>query len=106
MGMSGVIAMNVGAVVFFHMVDPETRKKAAEQEAFGMVEDAALEQISANARSLAAELAPTLAADWMEQTRAKYTARLKQKQLPSGEEASPFVTVSDNHKEPQEVINQ
>lgn len=76
LALSGVIALNIAATVAFHIVEPDKLKEAAEEEAFARVEEKTLKQISANAESLAAELAPTLAADWMRLTKAKYTAHL------------------------------
>ena len=74
--LSGVIALNIAATVAFHIASPEMLKEAAEEEAFAKVEESTLKQIASNAESLAAELAPVLAADWMRQTKAKYTAHL------------------------------
>jgi hypothetical protein len=76
LALSGIIALNIAATVAFHIVEPEKLREAAEEEAFSRVEEKTLKQIKANAESLAAELAPTLAADWMRQTKAKYTAHL------------------------------
>jgi hypothetical protein len=88
LALSGVIALNIAATVAHHLTDPDKLRAAAEEEAFAQVEDATLKQITKNAESLAAELAPTLAADWMQNTRAKYTAHLTgnmQAALPAGQ---------------------
>lgn len=76
LALSGIIALNIASTVAHHLTDPDKLRAAAEEEAFSQVEDATLKQITKNAESLAAELAPTLAADWMQNTRAKYTAHL------------------------------
>lgn len=82
LALSGVIALNIAAVVAHELTDPDKLRAAAEEEAFSRVEDATLKQISQNAETLAAELAPTLAADWMQNTRARYTAYLGTGQIP------------------------
>jgi hypothetical protein len=83
LALSGVIALNITAVVAHELTDPEKLKAAAEEEAFSKVEDATLKQISQNADQLAAQLAPTLAADWMQNTRARYTAYLGTGRIPT-----------------------
>lgn len=67
--LSGVIALNIGATVGVHLMDPENLKRMAAEEANDQIEAAALEQIKSSADSLAAELAPRLAADWSDATR-------------------------------------
>jgi hypothetical protein len=83
MGLSALIALNIAATVCCHLFDPENLKRAAEQEAFSAVQDATLAQISQNANTLASELAPVLSADWMRDTRARYTAALGSGVIPS-----------------------
>jgi hypothetical protein len=72
LALSGVIALNILAVIAHHITDVDKLREAAEEEAFAKVEDATLKQISKNADSLAAQLAPIMAADWQAQTQAKY----------------------------------
>jgi len=72
--LSGVIALNIAATVAFHMVDPDQLREQAEEEAFAKIEDKTLQNVSRNADRLASQLAPTLAADWMAQTEARYMA--------------------------------
>ncbi|PWH18190.1 MAG: hypothetical protein DDG60_00785 [Anaerolineae bacterium] len=76
LALSGVIALNIAATVAHHLTDPEKLKEQAEEEAFAKVEDATLKQISQNADTLAAQVAPMLAADWMQNSRARYLANL------------------------------
>ena len=76
LGLSAVIALNIAATVAHALTDPDRLREQAEENAFSQVEDATLKQISKNADLLAAELAPTLAADWIANTRARYTANL------------------------------
>jgi hypothetical protein len=81
--LSGIIGLNIAATVAHHMTDPEKLREQAEEEAFSKVEDATLKQISKNADSLAAQLAPTLAQDWMQQTRARYLANVGTGNIPT-----------------------
>lgn len=83
LGLSGIIAINIAATVAHHLTDPEQLKAQAEEEAFAKVEDATLKQISNNAEQLAAQVAPMLATDWMQNTRARYLANLGTGQIPS-----------------------
>lgn len=76
LALSGIIALNIAATVAHHLTDPGKLKQQAEEEAFGAIEEAALKQVAQNAGSLAAELAPQIAGDWMINTRAKYQAAL------------------------------
>lgn len=77
LALSSIIGLNIAATVFHHLTDPAKMREQAEEEAFSKVEDATLKQISDNADQLAADLAPTLAADWMAKTRVRYTAHLQ-----------------------------
>lgn len=83
LALSGVIALNIASVVAHHLTDPEKLREQAEEDAFSKVEDATLKQISKNADSLAAQLAPTLAQDWMNQTRSRYMSYVGTGQIPS-----------------------
>lgn len=76
LALSGVIALNIAAAIAHHLTDPEKLREQAEEEAFSKVEDATLKQISQNADQLAAQLAPTLAQEWMTQTRARYLSNV------------------------------
>jgi fatty acid desaturase len=75
-GLSAVIALNIGAVIAHHLTDPGMMKQQAEEEAHSMIEDAALAQIRQHSGALAAELAPQIGADWLVQTRSKYMHKL------------------------------
>jgi hypothetical protein len=76
LAMSGIIAINIAAGIAYHLTDPDRLKKQAEEEAFARIEEAAIEQIARSAEQLASQLAPTLAAQWVEETRAKYLKML------------------------------
>ena len=81
--LSGVIALNIASTVAHHLTDPNKLREQAEEEAFAKVEDAALKQISSNSEQLAAEVAPMLATDWMENTRARYLANIGTGRIPT-----------------------
>ncbi len=83
LALSGVIALNIAAAVVHHMTDPDQLREQAEEEAFDKVETATLKQISKNADQLAAQLAPTLAADWMQHTRARYMSYVGTGKIPT-----------------------
>ncbi len=83
LGLSGIIAMNISATIAHHLTDPGKLKEQAEEEAFSKVEDATLKQISENADQLAAQVAPMLAADWMQNSRARYLANLGTGRIPA-----------------------
>jgi hypothetical protein len=83
LALSGVIAANIGATIAYHLLDPERLREQAEEEAFSRVEDATLKHISKNADGLAAELAPMLALDWIQNTRARYLAALGSGEIPT-----------------------
>lgn len=82
LGLSGIIALNIIATVAHHITDPDKLREQAEEEAFAKVEDATIKQISKNAETLAAQLAPIMAADWQTQTQAKYLSYVGTGKLP------------------------
>lgn len=82
LALSAIIALNIIATIAHHVTEPEKMREQAEEEAFSKVEEATLKQIAKNADQLAAQLAPTMAADWMDQTRARYTSYLGSGKLP------------------------
>lgn len=83
LALSGIIALNIAATVLHHMTHPDQLREQAEEEAFDKVETATLKQIAKNADQLAAQLAPTLAADWMQQTRARYMSYVGTGKIPT-----------------------
>jgi hypothetical protein len=74
--LSGIIALNIGAGLAFHITDPDHMRKMAEEEAISRIEDQARKQVEENSHNLAAELAPIMGAAWVEQTRARALAGL------------------------------
>jgi hypothetical protein len=83
LALSLIIALNVAAAVAYHLTDPDKLREQAEEEAFDKVEDATLKQIAKNADQLAAQVAPMLAQDWMQNSRARYLAHLGNGQVPA-----------------------
>lgn len=83
LALSAIIALNIVATIAHHITDPDKLREQAEEEAFSKVEEATLKQISKNADSLAAQLAPTMAADWMNQTRARYLSYVGTGKIPT-----------------------
>jgi len=107
LALSGVIALNIAATVAHHLTDPDKLREQAEEEAFSKVEDATLKQISQNADQLAAQLAPTLAADWMQNTQARYTAYLGTGRIPTIDATArdvPALPVVGNAKDKSPVL--
>lgn len=72
LALSGIIALNIAAAVVHHLTEPDQLKKQAEEEAFSRIEDQALEKINQSSEMLASQLAPMIADDWMQNTRARY----------------------------------
>jgi len=76
LAMSGVIGLNVTATVICHLTDPDARRRRAGEEAIDTVEEMALQKLTEQAPSLAAQLAPILDQDYLSPTRARYLALL------------------------------
>ena len=79
LALSLVIALNIAAVVGSHLSDQETRRTMAQEEARDTIEDLAIKQISENSQRLAAELAPQVAATWIDDTKAEYQGALSKR---------------------------
>jgi hypothetical protein len=62
---SAIIISNIVAMIAFHIVNPERRRRSAEKEAQAAVEDAVVKQIHRNAPQLAARAAPVVAQEWL-----------------------------------------
>lgn len=78
--LSGVIALNVAAVVAHHVLDPEKRRQMMEEEALDKIEEEALRMVARSSSELATEIAPRVAQDWVAQTRASYANKLTRRQ--------------------------
>jgi len=79
--LSAIIALNIGAGIAHHIADPDNMRRMADEEAFGKIEELARKKVSEESDFLAAELAPTIAASWSAQTRAKYMHALNDKKV-------------------------
>lgn len=97
LALSGIIALNIIATIAHHLTDPDKMREQAEEEAFSKVEEAALKQISKNADALAAKLAPTMAADWMNQTEARYLSYVGTGKMPTLDATAQNVTPANNN---------
>ncbi len=75
--LSGVIAANIGAVVAHHLTDPETRRRMAEEEAQGAIDDAVIKTIQEKAGTLAAQLAQPVAQHYANELLARNTSIIK-----------------------------
>lgn len=73
-GLSAVIGLNISATVASHLLSPEALRSQAEEEADDKIEDATLKQISESADTLAVEVAPIIAAEWVNKKRIKHMA--------------------------------
>lgn len=75
-GLSAVIGLNIAATVASHLMSPDALRQQAEEEADDKIETATLEQITKNADTLAAEVAPIVAADWISKKRVQHMAKI------------------------------
>ncbi len=71
-----IIAANIAAVTFYHIVSPENQRRMAEETARSEIEESALGSIKSQAQQLAKELAPTIASAWVADMRAHYLSQL------------------------------
>ncbi len=76
LGLSLVIGLNIAATVASHLMSPEALRAQAEEEADDKIETATLKQITDNAGTLAAEIAPIVAADWVNKKRVQHMAAI------------------------------
>ncbi|CAG0932824.1 hypothetical protein TFLX_02780 [Thermoflexales bacterium] len=87
-----IIAANIAAVTFYHVLSPENQKRMAEEAARSQIEDSALESIKSQAKQLSQELAPIVASAWVADMRAHYLAQLtpeaQRKALPAARPVS------------------
>ncbi|WKZ39861.1 MAG: hypothetical protein QY328_16495 [Anaerolineales bacterium] len=75
-GLSAVIGLNIAATVASHLMSPDALRAQAEEEADDKIETATLKQITQNADTLAAEVAPIVAADWVAKKRVQHMANI------------------------------
>lgn len=77
LALSAIIALNVGATLAHHIMDPDNRQRMAEEDVHDQIEALALKKISENTAGLAASLAPRLASSVMDDINAQYASGLK-----------------------------
>ena len=82
LALSGIIAINIGATIGHHLLDPEVLRRQAEEEARATIEEQALKLIAQDAPRLAAEVAPQVASAWRESMTIEYGHRLKKVRTP------------------------
>ena len=73
---AGIVGINIAGTIFFHLADPGNQKRMATEAAKDQIEEQSLNAIKQQAALLAAELAPTIASDWVLQMRAQFTGSL------------------------------
>jgi hypothetical protein len=94
---TGIIAANIAATVFFHMLSPENRRRMAQETARDKIEAASLKAIEEHANVLAAEIAPMVAASWVRDMQTAYTSGLSVESrtaLPAPERVPAMVTMA------------
>lgn len=64
LGLSALIALNIGATFAFHIMDPETAKRMKEESARDVLDNEVLKTIEDKAPQLAQAMAPQIAAQW------------------------------------------
>ncbi len=69
---TGIIAANIAATVFYHMLSPENRRRMASEAARDRIEQASLKAIEQEANSLAGQIAPVVASAWVRDMEAQY----------------------------------
>jgi hypothetical protein len=84
-----VIAINIAGAVFYHMADPDNLRRMTEEAAKDKITGQALKAIETQASILANELAPQIAADWVDQMRADFTAALGSRNAPQIAQPAP-----------------
>jgi len=73
---AGVIAANIAGTIFYHLASPDNLRHMQEEAARDKIQQQSLEAISQQANLLAEQLAPVIAADWVRNMRAEFTAPL------------------------------
>lgn len=64
LGLSVLIALNIGATFAFHLIDPETSKRMREESARDTLDDEVLKEIERRAPQLASQMVPNIIAQW------------------------------------------
>jgi hypothetical protein len=64
LGLSALIALNIGGTVAFHILDPEASRRMREESARDVLDDEVLKVIETRAPQIASQIAPQIAAQW------------------------------------------
>ncbi len=71
-----VIAVNIAGAVFYHLASPDNLRRMAEESAKDKITTQSLKAIEQQANLLAEQMAPLIAADWVQNMRAEFSAPL------------------------------
>jgi hypothetical protein len=74
MGMSGLIAINIGATIAFHLVDPGNMKDMREDFVKAKLEDEAMKLIEKRGEEIARDMAPKLAEQWADEFEQRFNS--------------------------------
>ncbi|MDR3572881.1 MAG: hypothetical protein P4L50_03385 [Anaerolineaceae bacterium] len=81
LGLSLVIAINIGATVCHLLADPEIQRNMAQEEVKGQILDLSISRLKAAANAIANKLAPVLAQDMINQVHDEVATTIKTKAL-------------------------
>lgn len=71
--LSALIAVNIAATFFFHLIDPETSKRMREESARDTLDDEVLKAIEQRAPQLANQMVPGIIAQWEADFSSRFT---------------------------------
>lgn len=71
--LSALIAVNIAATFFFHLIDPETSKRMREESARDVLDDEVLKAIEQRAPQLANQMVPGIIAQWEADFTSRFT---------------------------------
>ncbi len=92
---TGIIAANIAATVFFHMLSPENRRRMTSEAARDRIEQASLKAIEQEANTLALQLAPVVASAWVRDMESQYSHGLSGRETrPALQSGSEMVTMA------------
>ena len=98
---------NVGALIVFHLMDPDARRKMALRAEMDMVFDEALQKLSTKRVNISGQLSDQLSDGMLAQLMAELAADSQQpgvaKTLPA---TRPVAAVSDNHQSSEDFLAQ
>lgn len=74
MGMSGLIAVNIGATIMFHLVDPDNMRSMREDFVKDKLEGEAMKLIEKRGEEIARDMAPKLADQWADEFEQRFNS--------------------------------